>query len=170
MPDTDDVEKGQHAGLRTIDHSLLEILKVSPSGAARIGDCGDSVAKGKAIRVDAVITGVGVFLSGSSVDMHVDIDEARSEIVAMKMDGLDRIGRCDVRCNGGDLSIFDGNIHDAVAVILCIQNVAAGEDEIVFEWARWKWRVPTFLRRECGSAEYASENERCDMAAGPDKQ
>src|SRR6185437_12746134 len=139
---TDDVKKGQHTGLRTIDHSLLEILKASPSGTARIGDCGDSVAKGKAIRVDAVIASVGVFLSCSGVDMHVDVYETGSEIVTMKMDGLDRVGGCDVWRNSGDLSIFEGNIHDAVAVILCIQNMTPGEDEIVLEWARWKWSVP----------------------------
>jgi hypothetical protein len=85
--------------------------------------------------------------------MHVDIDKAGSEIVAMEMDGLDRIGGCDVRCNGSDLSIFEGNIHDAVTVILCVQNMTPGEDQIILEWAWRQRRVPTFLGRERGSAE-----------------
>jgi hypothetical protein len=75
-----------------------------------------------------------------------------------------------VWCDGSDFSVFDGNIHDGVAVILCIQNVAAGEHEIVLEWARRKGSVPAFLGRERGSAEYASENERCNMAGGPNKR
>ncbi len=112
--------------------ALLEILKISPSGTARIDHRGDAVAKGESIGIDAVVAGVGAFLSCSSVGVHVDIDKAGREIEPVQGDGLDRVRRCNVRCNINDLAILDGDVHDAIAMILWVENVAAGEHKVIF--------------------------------------
>src|ERR1700722_18675304 len=71
---TDDVQKGEHTRVGTVDHPLLEVLKIAPSGAACINDGSHSFPEGKAIRVEAIVPRVGSPLSRSGVRMHVDVD------------------------------------------------------------------------------------------------
>src|SRR6185437_4170681 len=135
--------------------------------------------------IDAVVSGVGAFLSCSGIGVHMHIDKTGCEIEPAQGDGLDGIWRLNVRCNVNDLAVLDGYVHDAIAMILGVEHMAAGEHKIVFVLApgkrqeRGKLRKSRrrrklrrlgggSLRRSNARAEYACECERCNPERAPD--
>jgi hypothetical protein len=85
--------------LLSIDEALLEVFEVLPAGAACIDDGGDADAEGKAIRGNAVVACVGATFADPVVDVDVKINEARCDVEALDVDGLESIpnSRCGAR-------------------------------------------------------------------------
>ena len=66
-----DVEEGQHANLRSVDHQLLERLEVLPAGAAGVHDGRHAMAEGVVIGVDVAPAGAGISLAEDGLGIDV---------------------------------------------------------------------------------------------------
>src|SRR5207248_8562783 len=97
-----DVEEGEHAGFRSIDDALLEVLEIPPTRTPRVGDRRHSRSKCKAVGVDAVVARIGPLLSRAGVHVRVNVDETRYYVQARDIGRLRRVGCRNLRSDGGD--------------------------------------------------------------------
>ena len=65
------------------------------------------------------------------VAMHVDVDEARYDQLAGGVIHLLSLALLEVRFDGGDLAVGDGDIHDAVDVVGRVDDAAASDQVVV---------------------------------------
>src|SRR5262245_41212489 len=72
----DNIEKHEDARSGAIDDAVLELRKIAPPGAARVGDCRHSRSKREAVRINAVVARVRPSFAGSREDMHMNVDES----------------------------------------------------------------------------------------------
>ena len=80
---TDDIDKGQDAGLGGVDDGALEIGHILPSSAACIYYGGHAVGQGVLVGKEPALI--------PPIDVDVDIDQARGDIEAGHVDDLCRI-------------------------------------------------------------------------------
>ena len=81
-PVADDIEKCQNPRLRAIDDARLEVVEVAPARSAGVGDSRHPGAKREPIRIDTVVAGVRSRLTGASVDVRMQIDQAGDDVQA----------------------------------------------------------------------------------------
>ena len=78
----DDIDKGQDAGLGGVDDGTLEVGHILPASTACIYDGGHAVGQGVLVGKEPAAI--------SSIDVDVDIDQARSDIEAGHVDDFCR--------------------------------------------------------------------------------
>ena len=93
-------------------------------------------AQREAVRVDAVVAGVGALLAGARVDVDVDVDEAGGHVEARDVDDLEGLGGVDPRGDRGDLAVGDGHVADGAHAVLRVDDVAAPEQQVVLRLGR----------------------------------
>ena len=76
----DDVDEGQHAGPRAIDHHVLHVLEVAPSGPARVGERGHPRAEAEPVGIHHAVVGAESLADRGPVDMRVEIDQAGRDV------------------------------------------------------------------------------------------
>jgi hypothetical protein len=64
--------------------------------------------------------------------MDMDVHKTRREIESVKADNFDSVICQNVRRYSVDAAIFDAYVHDAITMVFGIEDMCAGEDEIVF--------------------------------------
>ena len=84
----DDIQERKDARLGPVDDAILEVLEITPAGAARVGDRCYAAAEREAVGRHAVVTGVGAALTAPVVDVDVDIDEAWRHYQSRNIHGL----------------------------------------------------------------------------------
>ena len=123
----DDVEHRQDAGLRTVNDAILEVFKVPPAGTPGVHHRGYARAIGEAVRVDAVVPGVGAPLPGARVDVNMNVDEAGRDVEPGDVHRLERASSLDAGRHQRDLAVLDSNIADRAQLVLAVDDVPALE-------------------------------------------
>ena len=142
-----DVHEGQHARAGAVDHAVLEVGEVAPAGAAGIDHGGDAGAESEAVRVDAVIAGVGVARAGAGIDVDVNIDEAGGDVKPGSIHCLVRARRGDFAFDGGDFAVAHGDVAHGVDAVLAVDDVAALDEQVELGL------------RECGAGQHQKSGE-----------
>ena len=62
------------------------------------------------------------------VNMHMNVDDARGDIVAAHVHDLRRRRGVDVRCHRRNFAAANGNIHTAINVVERVDHVAVLEE------------------------------------------
>ena len=126
-----DVEEGEHARLLVVDDAGLEVFEVAPSGRAGVGHGGDARAQREAVRLESPrAAGVGV-LHQARIDVDVDIDQARRDVKAGGVHGLDGARCRDVGGDGGDFAVLDRDVAHGAELVLAVDDVAALDEQVV---------------------------------------
>ena len=156
----DDVEEGEDAGLGSIDDALLEVLEVAPAGASGVRNGCHTDAERVAVGIQAVVTGVGSPLPCSGVGVRVNVDQARRHVQPGHVDRLQRVGRIELRVDGGDLSVGDRDVSDGADLVPRVDDMPAAKQQIVLRAAGWS------LRRLAGGRcqEKRCGHRKCDDA------
>ncbi|MGC4055608.1 MAG: hypothetical protein QM757_42835 [Paludibaculum sp.] len=126
-----DVDEGEDFGFGAVDHREFEELEVAPAGAAGVGHGGDSGAEAEVVRADAVIAGPGVGNDGGGEDVGVDVDQAGGDDQAGDVDDFCGIGGGQIRGDGGDFAILDGDVHEGVDVVFRVDDATPFEQHVV---------------------------------------
>src|SRR5450432_1188058 len=71
---TDDVQQGEDASLGPIYDSILEIVKVAPSRAARVDDRRHAGTKREPVWIDTMVARVSVAHPRAAISVHMNID------------------------------------------------------------------------------------------------
>src|SRR6185437_1935761 len=127
----DDIDESEDAGVLAVDDVLFEVFEVAPAGAAGIADGGYAIAKGEAVRPDAVVAGIGVSFTSGSVIVRVNVNQPRRDVIAGYIDGLGRIAGIEVVGYGRDFAIFDRDVHDAINVIFRVDDMPVLEQQVI---------------------------------------
>src|SRR5207302_1544559 len=130
----DDVEHGEYTGLGTVDDLVAEFAEVAPAGAAGVDDSGHAAAKGEAIGADAIFADIFA-AHAAGEDVHVHVDQSRTDIEAGNVDGFARLRAGNVGCDSRDLALGDGYIPDRVEIVPGVDDVAALEQQIILRLA-----------------------------------
>ena len=129
-PRADDVEEGEDAGLRRVDDVGLELAEVAPAGAADVDQrrlaAAERVAVGQDRRQPVAQVGVGL---GAVEHVGVQVDEPGHDVQARRIDDAARLGGVDRRRDLGDLAVGDGDVHEAIAPVLRVDDVTALDED-----------------------------------------
>ena len=129
-PRADDVDEGEDARLRRVDDVGLELAEVAPAGAADVDQRGlaaaERVAVGQDRRQPVAQVGVGL---GAVEHVGVQVDEPGHDVQARRIDDAARLGGVDRRRDLGDLAGGDGDVHEAVAPVLRVDDVTALDED-----------------------------------------
>ena len=96
----------------------LKSSKLRQPDAAGVGDGGHADAEREAVGIDAVVAGVGSALAGAGEDVDVDVDQAGRDVEPGDVDDLERVGGVDVRGDGRDLAVRDGDVAHGADLVL----------------------------------------------------
>ena len=135
-----DVEQRKGANLVGLDHVAAEAGEVVGAGAADVEPGGDAGAGGDRIGVDAPV-------GRAPVDVGVEIDQARRDVLTAGVMHLRGCRLVDAGFDGGDLSILDGDVELARIPGTRIDHFAARNQQIVC------WRAATLSVRHAPSLE-----------------
>src|SRR5437867_3077258 len=73
-----DVQEGQDARSRGVNHPFFELSKILPSGAAHVNGRSHAAAKGESVRGKTVgSAAVGAVRLDAVENMHMDVDQSR---------------------------------------------------------------------------------------------
>src|SRR5205814_8606357 len=113
----DDVEERQDAGLGAIDDAILEVVETSPPRRSGIGDGGDAGPQREAVRIQAVVAGVGSTLGRSGVHVNVNVDESGRYVESGRIDDFQGVRGVDVRGDGCNFSVGHRDVTDCADVV-----------------------------------------------------
>jgi hypothetical protein len=128
-----DVEEGQYANLRSVDHQLLERLEVLPAGAAGVHDGRHAMAERVVIGVDVAPAGAGISLAenGLGIDVRMNVDEARCDVVGAGVHGGSGPVRRQVGRDARDALAHDRNVEAPLPAARRIDHDAVLEQQVV---------------------------------------
>jgi hypothetical protein len=126
----DNVQEGEHSSLRSINHTILEVGKILPTGATRVGHRGHAGTEGEAVGINAVIAIVGA-ASCAGIDMDVNVDQSRSDYQAGGVDDAAGLIVCKIGRDSRDLVVANCHIGNPVQMVLGIDDLSATHDQVV---------------------------------------
>ena len=129
-PVPDDVQERRDARLRRVDDTTLEVVEVAPARAARVGHRGRAASQREGVHGHA-IGPAGILGSLTVVHVDVHVQETGGHVQPRGVDGLCRLGRRDVRGDGGDLAPLDRDVPHGVDPVPGIDDVAALDQQVV---------------------------------------
>lgn len=129
-----DIEESEDASFGTVDDVSFEILEIFVAGGACVGNGGNAIAEGEAVGEERVIACVGTLFPGAGVNVDVDVDEARGDVQAHKVDGFEGAGRIDGFGDFGDLAFSNRDVVDGAEAIPGIDEVTVFEKQIILCW------------------------------------
>src|SRR6185503_2325006 len=65
------------------------------------------------------------------IPVNVDVDQAGRDVQPRGIDGFGGLRRRDVRGNGGDLAVLDGDVANGINPVPAVDDVAALEEQVV---------------------------------------
>ena len=130
-PVAHDVKKCKDPSPGASNDGLAEDRKITPAGGAGVGHGGDTAAQRHVIGIHAALARIGIAFAGAGEDVHVNIDEPRSDVKALDVDGLVGRRRVNVRGYGRDLAVANGDITDLIDLVLGIDDVPPLEQEVI---------------------------------------
>ncbi len=92
---------------------------------------GHADAEGEAVRVHAVVSGVGVALACARVDVHVNVHEAGSDVQSRNVNRFQCRRRIEMVGHSRDAAIQDRHIPDGANVVLGVDHMSALEEQVV---------------------------------------
>src|SRR5262249_57745810 len=132
----DNIKQRQDSGVGSIDDALFEIFKVSPAGASGVGYRRHSCPECEAVGIDTVVARIGSSLSRSSIHVSVNVNKPGRDIQARHVNDLERLSRIDAGCDGCHLAGRDGHVTYRTDLVLCINDMAALQQQIVLLLSR----------------------------------
>ena len=128
-----DVEKGQHANPRSIDHQLLERLEALPAGAAAVDDGRHAMTERVVIGIDVAPVGTRISLAkyGLGIDVGMKIDKAGCDVVGADVHGRPGLLRRQIGRDARDALSNDRDVEAPVPAARRIDDVAVLEQQVV---------------------------------------
>ena len=130
-PVADDVEEGGHAGLRFVDDASFEVVEVPPSRTAGIRNRRHAASQREGVDGHAEWTTRVRRPLLAVIPVNVDVDQAGRDIQPRGIDGFRRLRRRDVRGDGGDPAILDGDVANGINPVPAVDDVAPLEQQVV---------------------------------------
>ncbi len=127
---SDNVEKGQNAGLRAVDHPPFEIRKGAPPGAAGFPNGGNAGRERERIGKHRHVVG-GAGAVGTGVTVKMKIEQARRDIQAGDINDLERRGCRDVRPDRDDPAILNRDVPNVVDLIPAVDYMARFQQQVI---------------------------------------
>src|SRR5581483_6269650 len=127
-----DVQERQHARLGAVDHAVLEVGEIPPSGTAGIHDCRHARAERETVGIDAAVAVVdsGTVAARTGIDVHVHVDKAGRDVETGDIDDFVRLGRGDRGRHFGDTAVLDGDVAHGTDLVLAVDDVSPFEEKI----------------------------------------
>src|SRR4029450_9217616 len=79
------------------------------------------------------------------IAVNVDVDQAGRDVQPRGIDGFRGLRRRDVRGDGGDLAILDGDVANGINLVPAVDDVATLEEQVV---SRLRARDPRNAQRQ----------------------
>ena len=121
-----DVEIGQDADRRRLDHVLAKAVEVARAGAAGIDEGGDAAGAGQKLGLDAE-------RRAAPVDVGMQIDEAGRDDLACDVAHV--LAR-QIVADGRDLAVREGDVGHLVERLRGIDDPSAFENQVVHQFLK----------------------------------
>ena len=155
-----DVEKCQDARLRAVDDPLFEVLEIPPAGAARVGHRRYTHAKRESVRIHTVVARIGIALARPGIRVDVHIHQPGRHVETGGVDGLDRVFGIEMRRDGRNLAVPNGDVPNRADPVLGVDYMAPLEQQVVTGLRIHLAGQPQENREECRNVPVSHINSQ----------